>query len=180
MFDTNNYEGLKAVQEFMPEQFDMLKKAKLDSILKKSQTAGELDPKKLINNVKKLEKESREIIFGKGSQQVFDDINTVLDNIPTKVGTSDTPRGNAWSALFSPSHYSKEMGDAFQYMLLKSKTNKVKGLVGIASEAVTPGGSGSKLGKAGKGLLNTSRAMSVPNNFMNGLNKKEEGDQNGR
>jgi len=48
MFNTKNYEGLKAIKESLPEQFEMLRKAKLAEIAKKTSSAKEVvDPKKV-------------------------------------------------------------------------------------------------------------------------------------
>lgn len=155
MFNTKNYQGLQDIKEALPDQFELLRKAKLDEIANKSMTKGELDPVKLVNSIRGMEKEARGVVFGEAGDKMLKDMKTVIDSTPSMMGPSGTPRGNAWKALFSPQHYGQEMTDALQYMLLKAKGNNVKGLMSIAPEASQP----SALMNAGKGLLKTSRTI---------------------
>ena len=129
MFNTKNFKSLNSVKEFLPDEFELLRKAKLDEIANKSMTKGQLDPVKLINNLKGMEKEASNVIFGPKGNQAIADIKTVIDSTPNMVGPSGTPKGSAWRSLFSPTHYGQEVSDGLQYLLLKSQTKTIPGLI---------------------------------------------------
>lgn len=123
-FNTKNYEGLRSVKQFVPEEFELLRQHKVSQIAEKSLTKGSIDPAKLVKQMSSLDKEAREILFGPKSEQMLSDMKTVLNAIPEKVGKSDTPRGQQWfkfSQLLNPKQWGQEASDAYSYMLLEGR-----------------------------------------------------------
>lgn len=123
-FNTKNYQGLRDVKQYLPEEFDILRQNRLSVIAEKSLTKGEPDPVKLVRNLKSIGKESRELLFGKDGEQVLRDMETVINSMPSKVGASDTPRGIAWFNLLKPTRYAQEAQSAYNYILLSGKIAK--------------------------------------------------------
>lgn len=102
LFNANNFDALKQLKGTFPEQFETLKNQRLLEIVDKSKTSGEVDPVKLLNNTKALGPEVRSLLFGEKSNQIMKDMQTVVDNIPKKMGPSGTPQGLEFSNLLSP------------------------------------------------------------------------------
>lgn len=124
-FNTKNYQGLRDVKTYLPEEFDILRQNKLGQIAEKSLTKGEPDPTKLVRNLKGIGKEARELLFGKDGEKVLRDIETVVNAMPAKVGASDTPRGLSWFTRFlKPTEWANEANSAYNYMLLSGKIVK--------------------------------------------------------
>jgi len=91
-------------------------------------------------------KGAREIVFGKGSEQVVKDLRTLYNSTPEIFNTSRTAPGMAWSDLFSYSHYPKEVSDAFKYLVLKSKGKTIPGLIEAGENLKMPAGVGASAG----------------------------------
>jgi len=128
-FNTKNYDALTDIKTHLPEEFEVLKQYKLSQIAEKSMTKGEIDPHKLVRNLSSLGKEARILIFGESGERVLADMKTVLNNMPSKVGASDTPRGMMWANFLSPSGWSQEAQSAYSYMLLQGKKVPTPGRV---------------------------------------------------
>lgn len=121
-FNAKNYQGLKDVKTYLPDEFDVLRQAKLSQIAQKSMTKGNPDPVKLIRNIKSIGKEARGLLFGESGEKMLADMETVLNSMPSKVGTSDTPRGIAWfKTVLTPSHWGDEAHSAYNYMQLQGR-----------------------------------------------------------
>lgn len=146
-FNTKNYAGLRDVKQYLPEEFDILRQHKLGTIAEKSLTRGEPDPVKLVRNLRSIGPEARELLFGKDGERILRDIETVVNSMPVKVGSSDTPRGMAWFSLLKPSRWAGEAQSAYNYMLLKGRT--VKNLPSQPSAGTLP----RALGYAGAGVM---------------------------
>lgn len=126
-FNTKNYKGLQDVKKFLPDEFEVLRQYKLGQIAEKSLTKGNPDPVKLVRNLKQIGKEARELLFGKQGEKMLSDMETVLNSMPNKVGTSDTPRGMSWfTAVLKPGNYSREAESALNYMRLTGRTSSKK------------------------------------------------------
>ncbi len=123
-FNTKNFAGLKDVKTHLPEEFEILRQSRLGQIAEKSLTKGEPDPVKLVRNIKAIGKESRELLFGKNSERVLKDMETILNSMPSKVGASDTPRGIEWFGLLKPSQWGQEAQSAYNYMQLTGRISK--------------------------------------------------------
>lgn len=147
MFNMNKFKQLSDIKQSLPEQFESLRKAKLDEIANKSVIKGNIDPAKLVKNIKALPKEARELLFGKDNLQRIDDMETIINAAPQMIGPSGTPKGMAWMNLFKPTHVMDELGSGLQYMLYK-KADKIKGLIEAGENMPKPAGLG-----AGVGLL---------------------------
>lgn len=124
-FNTKNFNGLRDIKTHLPEEFELLRQHKLTQIAQKSLTKGEVDPVKLVRNLKAIGKESREILFGKRGEQMLQDMETVLNSMPSKVGASDTPRGFSWfQSVLNPTSWSREAHAMYNYMKLSGTTSK--------------------------------------------------------
>lgn len=124
-FNTKNFKGLRDIKTHLPEEFEVLRQNKLGMIAQKSMTKGELDPVKLVRNLKAIGPEARQLLFGQRGEQMLSDMETVLNAMPSKVGASDTPRGMAWfSSVLNPTQWGAEAQSAYSYMRLKGKIAK--------------------------------------------------------
>lgn len=153
-FNTKNYRGLRDVKQYLPEEFEILRQARLGMIAEKSFTKGEPDPVKLIRNLKSIGKEAREILFGKDGERILQDMETVVNSMPAKVGASDTPRGMAWFSLMKPSRWAQEAQGAYNYMLLSGKTaakSKGREKVGMIPRAAGYAASGAVANETERG-----------------------------
>jgi predicted transcriptional regulator len=136
-FNTKNYSGLRDVKKFLPDEFEILRQHKLGQIAERSLTKGQPDPFKLVRNLKKVGKESRELLFGKDGEKILSDMETVINSLPRKVGSSDTPRGISWFAsVLKPSNYSREAESAMNYMRLTGRISSKK--VGQKTSQIVP------------------------------------------
>lgn len=139
-FNTKNYQGLKDLKKFLPDEFEILRQNKLSEIAGKSMTKGSPDPVKLLRNIKNMGKEARQIVFGEGSEQMLKDMETVIDSFPGKVGASDTPRGVAWHEFLNPftaaGRFGQEASSAMKYMLLQGKSSQK--IVGPKTQSMLP------------------------------------------
>lgn len=113
LFDPNNVDFMKFVQEKMPKEFELARQQKLAEVLKK--TGG--DPNKIIKFTEKMGPETKEILFGADNVQNLGAAGTLLKAIPGKVGASDTPRGLDFHDL----GLMQNARDTARYGLLKGK-----------------------------------------------------------
>lgn len=111
LFTPGNVKNLKAVQKQFPEAFEVMRKSHLADLYNKSVTKGEVSIPKLIQNSRKLSKESKELIFGPKADQTLKDIETVYNATYQKVGPSGTPEGQAFMKFspFSPTAWFNSM-----------------------------------------------------------------------
>jgi len=119
-FNAKNINAMKSFQKEFPEAFEALRTAKLGEMYEKSLTRGEVSPSRLLNNVKKLSPEMREMLFGKDANQKLKDIELVFNNMPDRLGPSGTPEGMAFMGfnVFRPSTWFNSLNDmAIEYAL---------------------------------------------------------------
>lgn len=119
VFDPNNVDFQKFMQEKMPDQFELARQQKLAEIVKK---AGG-DANKIIKLAEKMGPETREALFGKANVENLSSAGTLLKAIPGKVGVSDTPRGLSFKDIMNPI---ENLNDVGRYGLLKGKANLPK------------------------------------------------------
>lgn len=93
LFRQDNIGALKDLKNQFPEAFDAMKDSYMGDLYNKSITKGNVSLPKLINSVKKMTPEFREMFFGLDSNQKIKDIETIYNKLPKKVGQSGTPEG---------------------------------------------------------------------------------------
>lgn len=102
LFNTKNYDAVQKVQDYFPEEFDVLKKHKLkeiyDSVLGKD---GEIDPAKFVKQADKLSPEIQHVLFG-DKVQTIRDMKTVINGLPDKIGPSGTSQGEMYNQSWNP------------------------------------------------------------------------------
>jgi hypothetical protein len=123
LFGSDQFKAVQATQKFQqyfPEQFEQMKALKLKEIAEKSLNShGEIDPGKMIKQVDKFGPEMKDILFG-DKISTINDIKTVLQSIPDKMGPSGTPQGNLFNAMAHPFMQAGEGLRYGQYRALSS------------------------------------------------------------
>ncbi len=140
LFDQNNVDYMKFVQDKMPKQFEQARQQKIAEIIHK--TGG--DTNKIIKLTEKMGPEARTMLFGEKNVANLSDASTLLKSIPEKVGASDTPRGFQFHEMMNPMNNLRDVG---RYGLLKGKKNLPK--AGLLMQKASPYGQG----LMNKGLL---------------------------
>jgi hypothetical protein len=85
-----------AFKKQFPEEFEILKSAKIEELVKKSMRSGELDPKKIANQIDKLPAETKRLFFDENAVAKAKALKLFLDDVTTSrqfVGPSGTPSG---------------------------------------------------------------------------------------
>lgn len=118
LWQRKNIKYMKEFAEKYPESFEQLKSAKLAEVYQKSLFKGQVSPKKLANQVRKLEPEYKELLYGDIGAKAIDDIANILDAMPDKVGPSGTPQGIEFMMVLSPHSWALELGRLAQYGML--------------------------------------------------------------
>lgn len=144
-FNINDQATIQKLKDQFPDQFDVLRKTKLQELYDQSLVKGNFSPERFMNNIKKIPEGSRSALFGKDKSKL-DDIKKILDARPDRMGPSGTPEGMAFLNMFSPS---QNLQDALRYFYY-SQGGMNQGL----QRAVTKGAKGlQKSDKAAKGLI---------------------------
>lgn len=93
-FNTGNIESMRVMSKKFPEQFELLRQAKISELNKASTGLDEkINPKAFLRNIKSMGPEVRDLVFGKDSAQKIEDIMRVVGSAPEMAGPSGTPRG---------------------------------------------------------------------------------------
>jgi len=100
LFNINDVATLKAVEEIFPRQFETMRIARMNELIKKSSKAGEISLKKLVTNISKMPKEFRKVLFGKDLDKVAD-IETLINAIPDALNPSGTARQLEITRIFN-------------------------------------------------------------------------------
>ena len=126
-FDPNDIGQLKFLKENFPEQYDLARRAKLQSIYENSidhsqGRQGKFDTGKYLRqlNDTKLNPEARDMLFDGVNQQKFRDIENVYQSIPGNPNPSGTSYANSFSHLFGLQGIAENLSDAARYALLKA------------------------------------------------------------
>ena len=98
---TNDPKKIAAIEKTFPEAFNVLRAGKIDEIMERSLSKGEISPRKLTNIINKMPKETQLLVFGKNAIKKADALKTYLDNLPDKLGPSGTPEGLEFFGLFN-------------------------------------------------------------------------------
>ena len=148
-FRTKNRQSLLNLEKLNPEGYESLKQAKLSLIKEDSLTKGELDPSKLVRNLKDMEHDTKVLLFGDQGADNLNHMKNVINSLPTKMGPSGTPQGWEFVNIFSPKGLMNEFSRMAQYRTLQGKISEtpkqplnidyskvpiVKGLLGRQSE----------------------------------------------
>lgn len=80
------------LEKIFPEVSQAVKANELNKIIKSSLTNGELNTKKLFNNIDKLSPEMRNYVLPPEQLQKLDAIRQLVDKVPKKMNTSGTAR----------------------------------------------------------------------------------------
>lgn len=115
-FSRKNFAGNQNLKTLFPESFDTARKVKLAEIWEKSQHKGEVSVRKFVTNLKKLEKEEVDLIFGVDKRETLEAIETLVNSIPDRVGPSGTAQALDLFNFFSVATQGR---DAIRWMLYK-------------------------------------------------------------
>lgn len=144
---TKYVQAAEAIKENLPEQFEQIRKYQLSQIAEKSMTDGQIDPVKLVKNSNKLSPEFKEMIFGEKVSKL-NDMETVINSLPKKMGPSGTPQGELYNQSWNPALQGKE---ALRYGVYKGLTSPTLSSV-LSPKNTNAVGRGA--GILGRGLLN--------------------------
>lgn len=124
LFDSGNVEGLRHLQKTIPQAFEISRQQELNSIVERAAGRdGKVDPVKLQRIVGGYSPEVQDMLFGNENVQNLKAAKTLQQATPPKIGASDTPRGIAWSEMFTPSGLLRNVNDLGSYGLLKARGN---------------------------------------------------------
>ncbi len=126
LMKTTDRKALERLKSMFPDQFENLRLQKLDFIREKSSIRGDIDPVKLLTNIKSMEPQTQVLLFGNKSKEMIDNLKTVVNSLPQKVGASDTPRGIDWMNFLNPTTYPGELARLGQLGLIKIKSSGIK------------------------------------------------------
>lgn len=159
LFKTNDYKSLEKIKKTFPDEFELMRASRLADIEQKSMTKGQMDPSKLLKNVKSLGPESKNLLFGEDSVKVIKDLETVVNSLPPMIGPSGTPKGIEWANYMSPGQWIDELRRMSQLgglKILSAPANVSKGAEtlskGLLQKGV-PGLMGQSMSQDAKGLL---------------------------
>lgn len=114
-FKPSNRQSLLNLEKLNPEGFESLKQSKLNTIRLNSEFKGQIDPAKLVRNLKDMEHDTRVVLFGEQGANNINHMKTIIDSLPNKMGPSGTPQGLEFKHLFSPSGWINEFSRMAQY-----------------------------------------------------------------
>jgi len=110
-FNTGNLNAMNVMKKKFPEQFDLLRQAKISELQKLSTGAdGQLNAASFRRNIKSMGPEVTELVFGEGSKGRIDDIVTVMQSNPKMMGPSGTPQGLDFRDMLNPMLQARDIG----------------------------------------------------------------------
>lgn len=140
LFNTENYQLLKVMQENFPDEFQQLRQLRIAQIYKRSiNPQGEVSPLKLVNQIKNMTPESVEMIFGGEKSQMLEAIKTVSQAAPRMMGPSGTPQGLEYLNLLNPLMQMREAGRYATYKAASIPGEVSKAVESIGMTASLPG-----------------------------------------
>jgi len=149
-FKPSNRQSLLNLEKLNPEGFESLKQSKLNTIRLNSEFKGQIDPAKLVRNLKDMEHDTRVVLFGEEGANNINHMKTVIDSLPNKMGPSGTPQGMEFKHLFSPSGWINEFSRMAQYKNLNKGQGFLNKAVGPSLIRNAP-----LVESASKGLIQT-------------------------
>lgn len=121
---TNDPKQIAAVKAAYPKAFKILRQAKVQEIVERSQTSGTLDPRKLAATIHKLPRETAELLFDGDALLKAKALKTVIDARPPMVGPSGTPGGiEKFQSLLDPREWIGQVNSLSKDVLQKIVTN---------------------------------------------------------
>src|ERR1019366_6966741 len=132
--------SLNTIKEHLPEEFEQMRKYKLGSIADKSTYDGKINPVRLLQQIKDMPSSTRNVLFGPDQSKMLDNMKTVVESMPTKMGPSGTPQGVEFSYgnLFTPKGLGNEATRAIQYIFKYKKAADSGGVAQAVSDAISP------------------------------------------
>lgn len=92
LFDPKNIEGLRELQKQHPDAFNAIMQAKKTSMIESATTKGDLMHNQLLNNVNKLPKEVRNMMFDKQEQDIINASGRILRESGKRLNPSGTAK----------------------------------------------------------------------------------------
>ena len=92
---TNDPKKIAAVKKAFPETFEQLRTSRIQSVMEKNSNGGVVQPLKMAKAINAMPVETVNLVFGPNASKKAKALQIYLQNIPTPVGKSGTPRGMA-------------------------------------------------------------------------------------
>lgn len=101
LFSRSNISGLRKLRDKWPQQFKAIRDFKIADIVERSSDdLGNISAKKMLNQIKKLEKETAELIFSQEKRELIKNLNLVVRSMPESLNPSGTSiRGDLFDPL---------------------------------------------------------------------------------
>ena len=93
----------------------------MSQIRSDAEIKGDLDPGKLLRNIKSMEYDTRVLLFGEENADNLNKMQTIINSLPNKMGPSGTPQGWEFTKIFSLGGLMNEFSRMAQYGSLKMK-----------------------------------------------------------
>jgi hypothetical protein len=138
LFKTNNLKALNTIEKQFPAEFSLLRQQKVTELAEKAMIKGQVDPGKLVKAARQMGPEVIKKIFGGNADNVIKDIETVLNNTPSKIGPSGTPQGLAFMEILRPVFNVQEAGRYGLYKKLANPTIPIGQVVNASKKATIP------------------------------------------
>ena len=176
-------EGVNALKEKFPEQFDLLRQGKLRDIMDASLYKGDVSAQRFVKEAGKLDPEIQGLIFGENAAKI-NQMKTLVNAIPDKFN----PSGTAGQSMFSRDGLMANIGDVPRFGLYKAASNTglrssvASGLEsaagGFEALASAPSAVGSVAGATSKPVKPfdepASQIMNMDSNFLKILGKNPQ------
>lgn len=130
LFDPKNVESLRFLKEQFPEVFDSIIKAKKQSLIEMATTKGELMHNKLLDQVNKLPKEIKDLMFTPGELKLVNAAGSLLRKSSERINPSGT--AGTWQKLLDK----MPAGVGAMAGALLGKNPIVGGILGHAAKVV--------------------------------------------
>lgn len=107
----------KQLFQYSPETADLLRRARLRDVADRaSNMHRDVTPSGLIRTLNNFNPETEKLLFGK-QQPTLEDLRTIMQSLPEKIGPSGTPKGHAYSHgdMLSPRAQLRDLLKYHQY-----------------------------------------------------------------
>jgi len=123
LFKVKNVKAMMTLKDKFPTSWSNIRGAKIADIVKSSSVKGEINPNKLVKNLKAMGPEIRELLFDSPDvNKNLDALEKVLNALPDKIGPSGTPQGEMFMNLLRPAFQAQEGARAGLYKQLQNPT----------------------------------------------------------
>lgn len=152
LMNTNNFEAMQTIKDVFPQEFDQLRNMKMQEIAQSSMVKGingapQINPGAVVKNVEKLDPEVQQLIFGK-RLDTLQDLKTVINSLPAKMGPSGTPQGQLFNQSWNPALQATEIG---RYGLYKASASPaVQGAANMINKGASSKAAPAVLGLAAR------------------------------